>query len=174
MKSNIFNHKVVYFFICCLIGVLLNASNLVAQPNLSGNWEFDKTQSSGELDELTYDGTVIMHISQKLSALTVGETWKNKDNPPFNTADDNYTLDGKEQILKTDFGTSKKLAKWSADKKTLIITNTEIQKLNDQMQEFLVQDTYSLSDDKKTLVIERYMKNPVTGETKSKKVYRKK
>jgi hypothetical protein len=42
------------------------------------------------------------------------------------------------------------------------------------LQDFIVADTYSLSADGKTLTIERYRKNPVTGEAKAKKVYLKK
>ena len=174
MKSFILIQKKFSVPLLFLLFTVLSQTVITAQTNFSGNWEFDKTQSSGDLTELTYDGTVIMHVSQKLSVLNVGETWKNKDNPDFNTADDTYNLDGKEQTTKSDFGTQKKTARWSADKKILTISITDIQELNGKMQEFLVEDTYKLSDDKKTLTVERYSKNPVTGETRAKKVYRKK
>lgn len=173
MENNNLKQKTFAVIILISIG-LFSHFEIIAQTNFSGNWEFDKSQSNGDLVEMTYDGTVMMHISQKLSVLTVGETWKSKDNPDFNTADDLYNLDEKEHTLKSDFGTNTKIAKWSSDKKILTITITDVQELDGKMQEFVVVDTYSLSDDKKTLTVERYLKNPVTGETKAKKVYRRK
>lgn len=142
--------------------------------NFAGKWAFDKKASSAGLTESNYDGSVIMTIVQTVSSISISETWVKPGNSDFNTAADSYTLDGKEQVQKHQVGTTKKSAKWSADKKMLIITNLDIQTLNGKLENFLVTDTFSLSADGKTLTIERYSKNPVTGETTVKKVYRKK
>lgn len=156
--------------------LLVSFLPLVAQTtaDFSGKWEFDKKASSAGLTESNYDGSVIMTIKQTVSSISISETWLKPGNPDFNTAADSYTLDGKEQVQKHEVGTSRKSAKWSADKKVLIITNLDIQTLKGKLENFLVTDSFTLSADGKTLTIERYSKNPVLGESTVKKVYHKK
>ena len=141
--------------------------------NFSGKWEFDTTRSSSGMLETTYGGTVILQINQNPSSISFSEIWKKKGNSDYKTSADAYNLDGKEKIRKSDIGTSKKSAKWSQDKKILTITNLDTQKLKGVLQDFLVVDTYTLSDGGRTLTMERSSKNPVQGEKTAKKVYSK-
>jgi hypothetical protein len=150
--------------------------NLKAQTptNFSGKWEFDKTKSSPGFVESNYDGTVIMQIIQNSSTIKFYDTYIHPDRSDFKTSADSYTLDGKEKIEKSDIGTTKKSTKWSLDKKVLTITNFDTQPLDGVAQDFLLVDSLKLSDNKLTLTIVRYSKNPVTGETTTNKVYNKK
>lgn len=140
----------------------------------SGKWEFDKAKSKLFKPDVSFDGTVIMKIVQTSTTITFGETYIQPGSPDWSTSTDSYNLDGKEYIKKDDIGTSKKSAKWSQDKKILLITNSDTQTLNGVPSDFLMADSYKLSDDGLTLTIERYRKNKVTGETTSKLVYHKK
>jgi hypothetical protein len=71
-------------------------------------------------------------------------------------------------------GTIKKSAKWTPDKKILIITYFNTQTLKGVSKDFLVVDSLKLSDNKQILTIVEYSKNPVTGETTTQKIYNKK
>jgi hypothetical protein len=159
-----------------ILSMVLFTSILHGQSptNFSGNWEYDRTASSPDLTKSKYDGTVILHITQNSSIISFRETWKKSGEADFNTSADTYYLDGKERVKKDAIGTRKNSARWSKDKKVLTITNLDTQKIKGVPQDFLVTDSYHLSDDGKILTIEQYSKNPVTGETKPKIVYNKK
>lgn len=149
-------------------------SNAQTPTNFSGKWQFDKTKSTSDKVEMNYDGTIILEITQDADTISFSEIYISTGNPDWKTAVETYKLDGKEQITKHEVGTNKNSAKWSQDKKVLTITNLDTQELKGVLQDFLVADTYQLSEDGKILTIERYRKNPVTGETKAWKVYGKK
>ena len=155
---------------------LLFSMTLIAQTprNFSGKWQFDKTKSILDKVEPNYDGTVVLEINQNSTTITFSEIYIRSGSPDWKTAADSYKLDGKEHVRKYNVGTNKNSVKWSKDKKILTITNIDTQTLDGVTQEFLVTDSYKLSDDGKTLTIERYRKNPITGEIKAKKVYLKK
>jgi len=153
-----------------------SSMNVHAQTptNFSGNWEFDKAKSDAGFVESTYEGTVVRHMSQNAATIKYSDTYIHPDRPDFNTASETYSLDGKEKVEKHSVGTSKKSAKWSQDKKVLIITNLDTQKLKGVPKDFLVVDSLKLSENKLTLTIIEYSKNPVRGETTARKVYSKK
>jgi len=156
--------------------LLTSSKGLMAQAptNFSGKWQYDKSKSVVDKLDPKFDGTIILEVTQNATSISFAEIYKRQGAADWKTSADTYTLDGKEKVTKSDIGTSKKTAKWSADKKVLTITNIDTQTLNGVLQDFIVIDTYSLSTDGKILTIERYNKNPVTGETKAKKVYSKK
>lgn len=155
---------------------LLTSMTLIAQnpTNFAGKWQFDKLNSIPDQIEPDYDGTIIMEITQNATTISFDEIYIHTGRDDWKTATETYKLDGKEQITNSSVGTNKKSAKWSPDKKILTIKNLDKQKLKGVLQDFLVTDTYQLSDDGKTLTIERYRNNPVTGESNAKKVYLKK
>jgi hypothetical protein len=158
-------------FMCIFSSITLQAQT---PANFSGTWEFDKTKSDPGFVESKYDGSVVRHITQNSSSIKYSDTYIHPDRPDFNTASESYNLDGKEKIEKHSVGTSKKFTKWSQNKKILIITNLDTQKLKGVPKDFLVVDSLKLSDDTLTLTVVRYSKNPVTGETTTSKVYNKK
>jgi hypothetical protein len=154
---------------------ILSTLALKAQTptNYSGKWQFDKAKSTPDKIEPDYDGTIILIITQNSTTITSSEIYKHPERSDWETAKDLYQLNGKEQVRKSSVGTNKRLAKWSEDKKVLSITNLDTQTLKGVLQDFLVIDTYKLSEDGKILTIERYRKNPVNGETNAQKVYNK-
>ncbi len=156
-----------------MLFLLVTRSTAQTPTNFAGKWKFDKTKSSLDLIESTYDGTVILKVTQNASTIAFTEVWQKPGNADFETAADSYKLDGKERTTKSSVGTTKTTAKWSPDKKVLTITNIDIQVVKGVSQEFYVADTYTLSDDGLTLTVDRASRNPVTGKTSAKKVYRK-
>jgi hypothetical protein len=164
------------FYASFIIYFMMNAMFINAQTptDFSGNWLFDKSISSPEMLESTYPGTVVLKIEQNAGTISFSDTWSNPGSDDWTTAVESYNLDGKEKITKHEVGTNKNSAKWSKDKKLLTITNLDTQKLKGVMQDFLVVDTYSLSENGQTLTIERYSKNPVKGEGNGKKIYHRK
>ncbi len=160
----------------CMLIFMAFLGNLKAQSpvNFSGKWQYDRANSDKDKFESELDGTVILEINQTNDSISFSETYIYPDRPQWKTSADSYKIDGKEQITKSSVGKSKKSAKWSPDKKLLIVTNIDTQTVKGVLQEFIVSDTYSLSADKKTIMLERYRKNYVTGETKSKKIYTRK
>jgi hypothetical protein len=154
---------------------LLSSNALKAQTltNFSGTWEFDKTQSSPGTIESKYDGSVTRQITQNSSKLTYCDIYVQKGSDDWKTADEVFNLDGKEQIKKDGANSRRKSAQWSQDKKILTLTYKETYTEEGVSKELLNAESYKLSDDGKTLTIETYSKNQVTGETRTKGVYRK-
>jgi hypothetical protein len=159
-----------------LLLVLLSSAALRAQTptNYSGRWEFDKTKSSPGTVHANYPGTVTRHITQNASVLTYRDIYVQPGSKDWKTADESYKLDGKEQIKKDGTTTRKKSAQWSQDKKSLTLTYAETYIERGVAKELLVAESYKLSDDGKTLTIDTFSKNQVTGETKTNSVYSKK
>jgi hypothetical protein len=152
--------------------LILTSAGINAQKstNFSGKWQYDKSKSVVDAIERDYDGTIILEISQDSSTISFAEVYIHPGRTDWKTASESYKLNGEEQIRKSSVGTNKNTVKWSPDRKVLTITNLDTQ----DSQDYKVVDSYSLSADGKILTIERYRKNPVTGETKAKKVYLKK
>lgn len=159
-----------------IVMFLLSNMTLKAQTtkNFSGKWDFDKSKSSPELKNSKYEGTVTRQITQNSSTLSYCDIYILKGNDDWKTSDELFNLDGKEQIQKDDSNTIKKSAKWSQDNLTLTLTyiNTYIEE--GVSKDLLITESYKQSDDGKTLTIETYSKNVVTGESKTKSVYHKK
>jgi hypothetical protein len=142
--------------------------------NFSGKWEFDKTKSSPDLLDSKYDGTVTRQITQTSSTIAYRDIYIQKGSDDWETTDEIFNLDGKEQIRKDNSSTIKKSTKWSQETKTLSLINSETYIEDGVSMELKITESYKLSDDGKTLTIETYSKNQITGETKTKGVYHKK
>ena len=170
-QKHIGSISVSFLFICIFSSLILKAQT---PTNFSGKWEFNKTNSSPDFVESKYDGTVTRHIIQNSSVIKYNSTYIYPGRQDFSTAYESYTLDGKEKHEKYSMGTIKKSAKWTPDKKILIITYFNTQTLKGVSRDLLVVDSLKLSENKLTLTIVEYSKNPVTGETTAQKVYNKK
>jgi hypothetical protein len=142
--------------------------------NFSGKWEFDKAKSSPDLLDSNFDGIVTRQITQTASTIAYHDIYVKKGSNDWATLDEIFNLDGKEQVKKDNSGTLKKSAKWSQDTNVLtliiLLTYTE----EGVSKETQISESYKLSDEGKTLTIESYSKDQVTGETKKKAVYHKK
>lgn len=142
--------------------------------NFSGKWEFDKAKSSADLLDSKFEGIVTRQITQTATTIAYHDIYVQKGSNDWKTLDEIFNLDGKEQVKKDNSGTTKKSTKWSQETKVLtlifLLTYTE----DGVSKEISITESYKLSDDGKTLNIESFSKNPVTGETKTKAVYHKK
>lgn len=170
------NGHIVAINVSLIVVLLLSSMALNTQKpaNFSGSWQFDKAKSDLDKLESGYTGNVILKITQTATTIAFSEIYKQQGSQDWETAIESYNLDGKERTsTHKDIGTNKKSAKWSDDKQSLTITNIDTQSLKGVLQDFTVIDKYTLSADGKTLTIERYRKNPVTGESKAKKIYSK-
>jgi len=165
----IFNLSLMLIFI--LSPITLKAQNTA---NFSGKWEFDKTKSTPGTTHSTFDGTVIRLITQNTSTFIYSDMYIRKGSEDWKTADELFNIDGKEQIEKDGRGTRKKSIKWSSNKKTLTLTYAETYIEGGVSKDLLREETYEQSDDGKTLTIETYSKNLVTGETRTNSVFNKK
>jgi hypothetical protein len=157
--------------LCIMSTVSLRAQTAA---NFAGKWEFDKAKSSPGTVHANYPGTVTRQITQNSSRLTYRDVYVQKGSSDWKTTDEIFTLDGKEQIKKDGANTRRKSAKWSEDKKILTLTYAETYVEGGVSKELSVAESYALSEEGKTLTIETFSKNQVTGETKTTSVYRKK
>ncbi len=158
-----------------ILSLILNSSSLSAQSptNFSGKWAFDKSRSNPGQGGLFLDGDRILEITQNSTSIIFAETLIREGDEDIKNVD-TFNFDGKEKIVKGDFGTTKNTLKWSEDKKILTVTTIMTTVSKGISEDYLVADSYKLSNDGRTLTIESYSKNRATGERTITMVYNKK
>lgn len=154
--------------------LLFSTSACFAQLNFSGSWTFDKAHSSPESDASKYEGKIVRKITQTAATISYKDVYSRPGSSDWSTADEVFGLSGQPQIEKHDKDEVKKYTTWSKDKKSLTLVFQNTYHEGGVAKELLIAETYSLSDDGKTLTISRLFKNPVTGETKTVNTYVKK
>ncbi len=155
---------------------LLYSSNLMSQSqlNFSGKWMYDKTKSTPGTNSSDYPGTISREITQTATEITYRDIYIATGSNPFTGSDIVLKLDGKEETDKSDPDvTITKSLKWSQDKKSFITTFKTNYTMDGVKKEILITETYSLSDDGKTLTIYEFHKAEL-GETKTTNIYNKK
>lgn len=140
------------------------------RTNFSGEWKLNESKS--ELGQFGRFAVRAIKADQKEDAITIVKTA-----PSFNgddmTTTETLSYDGKETEI-TVFGNSKKksTAKWSDDGKTFTINYTLLLDFNGQTSEIKGTETWTLSDDGKTLTSQIHSSSP-QGEFSWKAVYDK-
>lgn len=155
---------------------LLYSMTLMSQSqiNFSGKWTYDKTKSTSGTNNSDYPGTISREITQTVSILTYRDIYTASGSNPFTSSDIVLNLDGKEEIDKSDPDvTITKSLKWLQGNKSFTITFKTKYSIDGVSKEILIDDTYTLSDDGKTLTIAEFHKAEL-GETKTIDVYHKK
>jgi hypothetical protein len=117
--------------------------------NFSGKWSFNQSKSKSAAGTSFAGSEVTLDIVQTQTSIKITRTNKNQGGVVDTTVEE-YTLDGKEQVTKQDQLITKKTGSWSADKQKIILIMIDIMGKN----EFRREDSYSLSDGGKTLVIQ--------------------
>jgi len=138
------------------------------QTNFSGVWAFDISKSNaGEGGSFLYNN-IIHTIKHNTASISIEETIirQGSDNV---VSTEFFNLDGKEQIEKKDYGTTKKLANWSQDKKILTLTTI----ITADSKDYRGDATYTLSDNGRILTVKTLFKNP-NGESTVIQVFNKK
>jgi hypothetical protein len=155
---------------------LLYSMTLMSQSqiNFSGKWTYDKTKSTAGTNNSNYPGTISREITQTVSTLTYRDIYTTSGSNPFTSSDIVLNLDEKEEIDKSDPDvTLTKSLKWLQGNKSFTITFKTKYSIDGVSKEVLINDTYTLSDDGKTLTIAEFHKAEL-GETKTIDVYHKK
>ena len=156
---------------CFLVfAMILFSSVLIAQnpANFSGKWAFDRSKSDpGKGSSFMY-GDLIRNIIQNPASISIEAIVKSPGGEDVSDTQ-KFNLDGKETIEKTDMGTTKKIAKWSEDKKILTLTTIMLIDSKDYRGD----STYKLSGDGLKLTIQTEFKNP-NGESTVIEVFSKK
>jgi len=137
------------------LGVLFLVSfteNATAQkPDFTGSWTFSQEKSDQPQGGGRGFGSGTLNIKQDGNNLSVERT-VNRDGEEM-TFSSKYTLDGNESenTMGNMGGTSKSVAKWSDDKKSLNIATTSTRERDGEMVEFKSNEVWTLSDGGKTL-----------------------
>lgn len=178
MRANrIFNPGLFTIISTSLISLfLLSFTTLKAQTplNFSGAWTYDKTKSTPDTYISEYPGTITREITQTVSTLTYHDIYTQDGANSFKKSDIVLNLDGKEEIDKSDPDVTLSISlKWVQGNKSFTITFKTKYKMDGVSKEILINDTYALSDDGKTLTISEFHKAE-SGETKTTDVYHKK
>jgi hypothetical protein len=141
------------------------------KTNFSGTWTLnaEKSTPAQGRGQMMGGGNVI--VKQEGNLLTVERT-RNNQNGEATTITMKYTLDGKESVNTTPRGTSKAVATWSADGRTLTINSTRTIERDGSTMEMKSTEVWTLSGDK-VLTVQTTATTP-NGERKSTLVYDKK
>jgi hypothetical protein len=147
---------------------LFVSAGIFAQADFSGNWVFNQSKSvfpqgpdgqgggpGGPGGPMGGGG---MTVTKDSKTLTVNQTMQSPDGEIKMTS--KYNLDGtvSENNMFMDMK-SKSTLTWSADKKSIAIVSTMVS----DMGEMKTTETWKLSDDGKTLLIESVMSGPPGG-----------
>jgi len=151
--------------------------NTTAQKtNFSGTWAFNESKSTlGQPGQRAFPrfGARQLAVKQEGNILTVDRLSVGR-NGEERTNTDKYTLDGKESVnTQARGGSSKSVATWSADGKSLTIVTTRTFERDGQSREMKTTEIWKLSD-AKTLSIESTMPSREGGSNKITRVYDKK
>jgi hypothetical protein len=150
----------------------LLSPQLLAQAvaNFSGTWTFDTTKSDAGPGGSFTDRDQILRITQNSASITFARTYPSSK---F-TATNKFLFDGKVRVQKKDYGTDKISLQWSVDKKVLTITTITTAETKNGPDDFLVAESYKLSDNGRTLINESYSQSKQLGKTTIVMVYNKK
>ena len=149
--------KNLTFRFSLILTILISASGIYGQSpaDFSGVWTQDNVKS----DDFYKDFNITCTIKQSLNEITFDETFFSKSGEKITSKTESYTLDGKETSVEEQGGINKKSAKWSADKKTLTITNTRTV----GSEVYGSHRNYSLSGNNRVMTIITTDANPLTG-----------
>ncbi len=170
------NMKRVDFNSLLVIALLFAcASEVTAQTpaNFSGKWLFDRPASSSESAFSRYPGSITRQITHTASSLAYKDTYVQPGAKDWSTTPEVFKI-GKTEVEHHSDQSSTKSTSWSKDMKSITLNYLTSYKEKGSPKESLIAETYTLSDNGKTLTIEQYSKNDVTGETRVKDVFRKK
>ena len=153
------------------LGVAVIVASASGAPNFAGTWTLDKSKSQGLDQRMANAESVSCVITQDDKSLSI--EWKvTGGQPPAGGAPggpgggggagrgpagpQTYTLDGKEATAEAMGGTNTTKATWSSDGKTLELSSVRAGNFNGQDFKFTSVDKLSLSEDGKTLTINRH------------------
>ncbi|MEI7505095.1 MAG: hypothetical protein WCJ61_17610, partial [Paludibacter sp.] len=134
----------------------LSSFSIAQTPtNYSGKWGFDISKSDpGKGGSFLYRD-IVDNIIQNPTTISIEEIIRRPGNEDILDIQ-KFNLDGKETIEKNDMGTTKKIAKWSDDKKILTLTTI----MTVDSKDYRIDVSYKLSDNGITMTVLTEIKNP--------------
>lgn len=146
-------------FVLVVFFLMSFVENTSAQkPNFSGSWTYNQTKSDqpqgGGGGGRGFGGGGNLNVKQDGNNLTVDRIMNFQGEERTMTS--KYTLDGKESVntMGNRGGSSKSIAKWSADNKSLdIATNSSFQTQDGETRTMNSKQVWILTDGGKTLTI---------------------
>lgn len=139
------------------LAIIISTSGIYAQlpADFSGTWTQDNVKS----DPFYKDFNITCAIKQTPQEISFDETFFSLAGEKITSKSESYTLDGKDYSVEEQGGINKKSAKWSADKKTLTVTNTRTV----GTEVYGSYRAYSLSGNGRLLTIITTDVNPASG-----------
>ena len=172
------NYMRVFSIILGALFLISFSVDLNAQKaNFSGSWAFNESKSElgqpagGGGGGRGFGAGGSLNIKQDANNLTVDRVITRQGEQRTTTS--KYTLDGKESVNTSNRGSSKSVAKWSADNKSLTISTTSTFEMDGQKRESKSVEVWTLADGGKSLVVNS-TRSTQQGERKTKMVYDKK
>jgi hypothetical protein len=151
---------------------LFVSAGIFAQTDFSGNWVFNQSKSvftqgpdgqgggpGGQGGPMGGGGIT---VTQDSKTLTVNQTMQSPDGEMKITSKYNLDSTVSENTMFMDMK-SKSTLTWSADKKSIAIVSTMVFDMGGESREMKTTETWKLSDDGKTLLIESVMPGPPGG-----------
>jgi len=150
MKQKNFFQLVVMGAICSLL-MIPNSSFAAESPDFTGKWKFNESEST--MGEGRFFAAVEMTVNQEGNIITIERTRTGR-NGQKRTTSETITLDGEENVVEREYGTSTYIATWSDDKNSLTI-ETEME-FNRQGETFTMnrKEIWSLEEGGKVLNIQ--------------------
>ncbi|MFA5850886.1 MAG: hypothetical protein WC833_13530 [Bacteroidales bacterium] len=164
MKKFVFSLAIIFSLFLCNLN--LNAQD--ANANFAGVWTINAAQSTQ--GNGNFRGAKQLTVTQEGINLSVTRLRTGNDRTD-NTSISKFTLDGKESVNTTERGSSKSVATWSADGKTLTILTSRSMNFNGSVTEMKSSEVWSMIG--ATLTITSVSQSP-NGERKVTLVYDKK
>jgi hypothetical protein len=155
VKQPIINKLTAKYVLTILSIIILSSLQLNAQVNFSGVWMQDNEKS----DDFYKNFNITRTIKQTDKEISIASDFFSKEGEKITTMSESFNLDGKETSVEEEGGINRKSAKWSADKKTLTITNTRTV----GTEVYGSHIAYTLSGNGKVLTTVTTDANPLTG-----------
>lgn len=126
--------------------VIVNAQ--AGKANFAGNWAFNAEKSQlgqgGGQGGARFGGGNMV-VKQEANLLTVETTRPGRDGGAPTPITSKYTLDGKESVNTTQRGTSKSVATWAPDGKSLKITTSQTFDMNGETRTMNSSEVWTLN-----------------------------
>lgn len=173
MKKNVKKFQFLSLTIIMAFLLLPLTANAQGKANFAGTWALNASKSNfgnnqGQGQRMGGGNFV---ATQEANLLSVERTRTNQDGETTKT-NSKYTLDGKESVNTTGRGSSKSVATWSADGKSLTIKTAMTFEMNGESRTMNSSEVWTLTD-AKTLSVTT-TRTGQNGEVKTTAVYDKK
>lgn len=159
----------VMVLVCSLLLIPTNSS-AQGKTDFSGEWALNESKSN--LGEGRFFSALKIAVKQGAESITIERTRQGRDGQEM-VRSVTLTMDGKENLDESEFGSSTSTANWSEDGSSLIIGTKREFERQGQVSEMKSKEIWTLTEDGKALTIELTSSSP-RGDRAATSVYDKK